>query len=337
MTEKNYGGAAPFRREGKLGIKEKNKSEIINEKNKNVKKYSDSSDLNIELEKVRKAGEISKEVKKYAREFIKKDMPLLEIAEKIEEEIGKLGGEVAFPTTLSINEIAAHYTPSYDDKRLAGGLLKIDLGVHVDGWISDTAFSIDLEGDDQNIILIKATEKALENAINISKFGTEVSEIGKEIEKTMESFKVNPIVNLTGHGLGRWEIHLEPSIPNIDNKKKGELGEGSYAIEPFATFGSGRVYEGKPSGIYVLNSEANIRNALSRKILKFIKQKYNGLPFCSRNIIKEFGRTSLFALNQLEESGIVYQFPQLIEAMHKPVAQTEHSIIVTKNKTIVIS
>jgi len=335
MTEKNYGGAAPFRREGKLERNENNNSKILNEKNKKLKKISNSMD--IEFEKINEAGEISKKVKEYAREFIKKDMPLLEIAEKIEKKMEELGGEIAFPTTLSINEIAAHYTPSYDDKKLAEGLLKIDLGVHVDGWISDTAFSMDLENDKENALLIKATENALKNAIKISKFGMEVSEIGKEIEETMNSFGVNPIVNLTGHGLGRWEIHLEPSIPNIDNKKKGELGEGSYAIEPFATFGAGRVYEGKPSGIYIINSENNIRNSLSRKILKFIKQKYKGLPFCSRNIIKEFGRTSLFALNQLEESGVIYQFPQLIEAMHKPVAQTEHSIIVTKKETIVIS
>lgn len=291
----------------------------------------------INEEKILKAGKISREVKEYAKNFIKKDMPLLEIAEKIESKIKELGGEVAFPTNLSINEITAHYTPTYDDKTLASGLLKVDLGVHVDGWISDSAFSLDLENNEKNKILIEATEKALKNAIEISRPGTEISEIGKEIQKTINSYKANPIVNLTGHGLKQWELHAEPSIPNIDDKRKGKLKEGSYAIEPFATFGSGKVYEGKPSGIYILNNEKNIRNPLARKVLKFIKEKYNYLPFCSRNIIKEFGKISLFALNQLEEADILYQFPQLIEISHKPVAQTEHTILIKKNKTIITS
>jgi len=83
-------------------------------------------------------------------------MPLLEIAEKIENKIIELGGKMAFPTNLSINNIAAHYTPSYDDKSLAHGLLKIDLGVHIDGWIADTAFSMDLEDSEENKKLIQS-------------------------------------------------------------------------------------------------------------------------------------------------------------------------------------
>jgi methionyl aminopeptidase len=96
-------------------------------------------------ENILKAGQIEKQVKEYAKNFIKKDMPLIEIAEKIESKIVELGGKVAFPTNLSINEIAAHYTPSYNDETKATGLLKVDLGVHIDGWIADSAFSIDLE------------------------------------------------------------------------------------------------------------------------------------------------------------------------------------------------
>jgi len=101
-------------------------------------------------DKIKKAGKIAKEAKEYAKSFIKKDMPLLEIAEKIENKIMELGGKMAFPTNLSINEIAAHYTPTYNDETKAHGLLKVDLGVHIDGWTADTAFSIDLENSEEN-------------------------------------------------------------------------------------------------------------------------------------------------------------------------------------------
>ncbi len=137
-------------------------------------------------EKILKAGKIAIEVKKYAREIIKKDIPLLEIAEKLEGKIEELGGKPGFPLNLSINEIAAHYTPSHDDKTLAQGLLKVDMGVHVDGWIADTAISFDLEDSEENKKLIKAAEEALQNAIKVVNAGISTNEIGKEIQKTIE-------------------------------------------------------------------------------------------------------------------------------------------------------
>ena len=115
-------------------------------------------------ENILKAGKIAKQIKEWIKPQIKKEMQLIEIAEKIENKIIELGGKPAFPTNLSINEIAAHYTPSYSDETKADGLLKVDLGVHIDGWIADTAFSVDLENSDENKKLIEASEKALKNA-----------------------------------------------------------------------------------------------------------------------------------------------------------------------------
>ena len=285
-------------------------------------------------EKIIKAGKISSEVKKYARSFIKKDMPLLEIAEKIEDKIKELGGEFAFPTNLSINEIAAHYTPFYDDQTLAHGLLKIDLGVHVDGWIADTAFSLDLENSEENKKLIQASEKALENAINITKEKITTSEIGGTIQETIESYGASPIVNLSGHEISQYELHTGVTIPNIDDKKNIILKKGLYAIEPFATFGNGKVHDGKPSGIYILIDEKNVRSPIAREVLEFIKEEYKTLPFCSRWIVKKFGTKALFGLRQLEENGNLHQFPQLVETSGKPVSQTEHTILINDEKIV---
>ena len=95
-------------------------------------------------EKIFRAGKIAAEAKEYARKIIKKGMFLLEIADKVEGKIIELGGKPGFPLNLSVNDEAAHYTPSYNDTKIAEGLLKVDLGVHVDGFIADTAFSFDL-------------------------------------------------------------------------------------------------------------------------------------------------------------------------------------------------
>src|SRR3972149_9077296 len=200
--------------------------------------------------KILKAGKIASEAREYASQFIKKGMKLIDIVNKIEDKMEKLGGKPAFPTCLSIDNIAAHATPTYNDERIAHGILKVDMGVHIDGWIADTAFSIDLENSEENKKLILASEKALEDAIKTAKLGAQLRELGKAIYKAIDSLGFSPIVNLSGHSVERWILHAGVSIPNFDNKNNKPLDLGLYAIEPFSTTGNGKVHDGKPSGIY---------------------------------------------------------------------------------------
>ena len=286
-------------------------------------------------EKIIQAGKILSEVREYTQKFIKKDMPLLEIAEKIEEKIFKLGGKPSFPTGLCINDIAAHYTPSHDDKTLAKGLLKIDIGAHIDGWIADTAFSIDLENNKENKELIESSEKALENVMEKIKKNIQIREIGEIVQKTIESSGFSPIINLSGHQVEKYDLHAGISIPNFDNGNENLLPKGLYAIEPFSTSGNGKVYDGKPSGIYQLISEKNIRNPIARQVLELIKKEYQTLPFCSRWIVKKFGTKALIGLKQLEENKNLHHYAVLVETSHKNVAQTEHTILIDDNKIIV--
>jgi methionyl aminopeptidase len=172
----------------------------------------------MDKEKILLAGQISKQAKEYAREITKKGVPLLEIAERIEGKIFELGGKLAFPINLSIDEIAAHYTPSHDDENLAHGLLKIDLGVHVDGWIADTAFSMDLENNEENKKLIEASEQALLKAQETIKENVSANEIGKRVSEVIESKGFSPIINLSGHQIENYELHAGVSIPNFDDK-----------------------------------------------------------------------------------------------------------------------
>ncbi len=289
----------------------------------------------MDTQKIIKSGQIAKQVRECIKPLIKPGVPLLEIAEKIEAKIEELGGKPAFPTNLSINEIAAHYTPSHDDKTLAHGLLKIDFGVHIDGWISDTAFSIDLENSEENKNLIKAAEDALTNAIRVSsnRAGTTtLSQIGQTIQETIESQGFSSIINLSGHSMDEYELHAGVTIPNIDDKREIELEKGLYAIEPFSTTGSGKVHDGKPSEIYFLIDEKNVRSPIAREVLEFVAEKYQTLPFCSRWIVKKLGNKALFGLKQLENNGNLHHFSQLVESQGSKVAQAEHTILIDKEE-----
>ncbi|MEK6842440.1 MAG: type II methionyl aminopeptidase, partial [Nanoarchaeota archaeon] len=279
--------------------------------------------MDLDKQKILKAGKIASEVREYAREFIKKDMPLIEIANKIEEKMHSLGGKPAFPTCLSIDNIAAHATPRHDDTETAHGILKVDFGIHIDGWIADTAFSLDLENSSGNKKIIQASENALEAAIKTIRKNVPLNAIGKTISKEIESQNLSPITNLSGHGIDRYVLHSRVSIPNHDNKSMVLITEGLYAIEPFATTGVGSVHDGKPSGIFRLVDKRNARSQTAREILNFIIEEYQTLPFCSRWLVKKFGTKSLIGLKQLEENGNLHSYAELIESSNGKVAQTE--------------
>lgn len=286
-------------------------------------------------EKILKAGKITKEVREWSRGWIKKDMLLIEIAEKIESKIIELGGKPAFPTNLSINEIAAHYTPGHDDKTLAHGLLKIDFGVHIDGWTADNAFSLDLENSKENRELIEASEDALKKALEMFKENVELGDLGDVIEKEVEKKGFTPVVNLCGHSMSQYDLHAGITIPNVNNGSDFKLSQGLYAIEPFVTNKNGKVKETNPSGIYQMEEEKSVRNPFTRKALKYIIEEYGTLPFCSRWLVKEFGTKALLALRELERNGNLHQFGHLVETSKGIVAQTEHTVLIDGSKKII--
>jgi len=286
-------------------------------------------------ESIIKAGEIAKEIKLWIKPQIKKGMLLLEIAELIEKKLEELGGEPAFPVNLSINEQAAHYTPSHNDESIAKGLLKVDFGVEIDGWIADTAFTIDLEGTELNKKLIEASKTALTNVEeNISSKIT-LGDIGKIIENTINSFGFNSVANLSGHSLEQYDLHAGVSIPNIANNSNYTLEEGHYAIEPFATNGNGKVHDGAKGNIYVLLGEQNVRSPAARKVLDYIRGTHGYLPFAGRWVIKKLKTTGIIGLRQLENEGIIHHYPILLEEKGKLVSQTENTFLIEKDKVII--
>ncbi|WP_276261164.1 type II methionyl aminopeptidase [Haloglomus litoreum] len=278
-------------------------------------------------EKHREAGKILAQVRDEAAEKVEVGGSHLEIAEWAEDRIRDLGGEPAFPVNISIDEEAAHATPSVDDDSTFGEeMINLDIGVHVDGWLADTAVTVDLSG---NAELAEASEQALEAALDVVEAGVSTGEIGAEVEDVIEGYGFNPVVNLTGHGLGHWEQHTSPNIPNRAVSQGATLEAGDVvAIEPFATDGSGKVKEGSEEEIFALEREASVRNRQARQALEQIVEEFKTLPFATRWL--DTSRAEM-ALRRLEQNGVVHGYPVLKEEDGYLVSQKEHTVIVTED------
>ncbi|RLI98137.1 MAG: type II methionyl aminopeptidase [Candidatus Aenigmatarchaeota archaeon] len=281
------------------------------------------------VESYKKAKEISDKVLPLAKGLVKEDASILEIAEKIESKIKELGGKPAFPVNISINEIAAHYTPDINDtlRIKAGDLVKIDYGVQVNGYIWDRAFSVFI--GEKKHPLIEASEKALKEALKTVKPGVKVFEISEVIEDVVSSFGLNPVRNLSGHGLERYNQHAYPSIPNSKNTIQAEIKDQAIAIEVFVTDGSGYVKESAPTLIYKFKQAKPVRMWEARKILEKAQKDFELLPFAKR-WLKGIGSPLKIdlALRQLLEVDALIDFPVLKEISGGRVAQSEETIIV---------
>lgn len=283
------------------------------------------------IEKHRRAGKILAEVRAEAVKKVTEGATLLSVAEFTENLIREKGGVPAFPVNISRNDEAAHATPSFNDKTVFGkDMVKLDIGVHIDGYIADTAVTVDLSGNPK---LVEAAEAALDKALKFIHAGVNTSEIGGVIEDTIGSFGFKPIINLTGHGLAQYIQHAPPSIPNKRMPHSVVLEEGDIvAIEPFATNGAGKIHNAGNAEIYHLVSNKPVRHPSARALLQEI-EKYKTLPFAKRWL----GERVDFALVQLVKAGVIESYPILKEIQGGLISQAEHTIIVTNNGCEVIT
>jgi methionyl aminopeptidase len=278
------------------------------------------------LEKYREAGRILKIVRTEAADMVRVGNSLLEVAEFVEKKTVELGGRPAFPCNISRNQEAAHATPKAGDKDVFGkDMVKLDIGVHVDGYIADSAVTVDLSG---NSDLVKASEEALAAAIDLMKPGVSTGEIGAAIEERIRSYGLSPILNLSGHGLSQYEAHDDPSVPNKRVEGGVVLKEGDVlAIEPFATNGTGLVHDGSWAEIFSIIKKKPVRMPAVRNVLKQAEE-YRELPFAKRWLDSD---KLEFSLIQLEKAGIFHSYPVLIESAGGLVSQAEHTVIITRD------
>lgn len=283
------------------------------------------------MEDWEQSGKISAAAREYGRGLCVVGALVLDIAEKVEQKIIQLGGKPAFPVDVSINSLAAHVSPFPDETTALqkGDLVKLDLGAHINGHVTDTACTIEVGGTTKQRALIKATEDAVAAAIKVAQPGVAVNEVGRVVQEVIVAAGFTPVRNLSGHGVGLWEVHTAPTIPNYPSGDLRKLEAGvRIAIEPFATPGIGFVKDGKPSGVYAFVNERPVRMESARKLLTFIKQEYRTLPFSIR-WVKHF-QNYRYLLGLLEKEGVIMQYPQLPEKSDALVSQAEHTIEIGK-------
>ncbi len=312
-----------------------------------------------EVDSYIRAGKIAREVKVFARSLIEPGMKLIDIAEGIDAKILELGGKFAFPVNLSLNEIAAHFTPVVGDEDVAEGILKIDIGVAIDGFIADCAFSVDLTKNNEFSEMIGLNEKILSKVSDVifsregdddisvvdDEDGLRVCDVGKTVQDVMEESGGNfsVIRSLSGHALGKNAIHAGLTISNYRNDNRTKLDDMAFAIEPFVTSGVGDIFEGKGGGIYILKGDGRVRDRDARRVLEFVREEYGARPFCLRWLAKfggsdVGGRMSVnkirFVLRTLVKQGILYEYPMLIEKSRKPVSQFENTFLIADGKVV---
>ncbi|MGC8566190.1 MAG: type II methionyl aminopeptidase [Caldisphaera sp.] len=293
-----------------------------------------------EIEKLLKSGKIGAEARDLGVSLVKPGASSREICEEVENLIIKRGAIPAFPCNFSINEIAAHYTPGIDDdmKVPERGIVKVDIGANIDGYLSDTAASVALGSEFKELTL--SVEKSLKSVIEIMKPNITIYEIGKTIETNIRSNGYRPVKNLTGHTISRYSLHAGESVPNYADRKDfyKRLKPGTQvAIEPFGTTGKGFVVDGSKSFIYSFTGK--IPKGVSEdalNLLNYIKNKYNRLPFAVRWLSKEFEPQKIGnLLSELVRQKALVDYPMLIEVSKSVVAQFEHTFLILNDKILV--
>jgi methionyl aminopeptidase len=285
----------------------------------------------VQLENYRESGRIAVRILDEGAGRIRIGASYLDVVESVEARVAQEGAGLAFPLNLSLNEDAAHDTASAGDSRLfaKGDVAKLDLGVHVDGYIADTATTVDLGA---NALLVEASRQALESAIRTVRPGASAGEVGAAIQYEIESRGYRPVSNLTGHGLDRYAIHCPPTIPNIGGHGGVVLEEGMvFAIEPFASTGSGRVAEKQRKEIYQQISNKPVRIPSARSVMEQVRDR-RGLPFARRWLPD---KKIDMLLPSLVRTQHLHVYPVLADIAGSLVSQHEHTLIVTEDGCIV--
>lgn len=288
------------------------------------------------------AGRIASRIRERVRKVDFSGKNLYDICENIEKDIISNAGIPAFPVNVSLNEIAAHYTAEPGDPTVVSNddVLKVDIGVQVNGFIADTAVTVSSNAKYQ--AMVASAESALNEAIKMAKLDVSSSAIGEVIERTISRSGFKPIQNLSGHSIEQYTIHAGKSIPNIRTFGSSFqlTANQAYAIEPFVTTrdAQGVVYEGKIRNIFGVVSRKPTKDKNCDDFLQNIWDRFKTLPFTTRWLLSDYyERDARKMLEVLLKRKNIHAYPILVEGNYKVVAQAEHTIILKDNYTEIIT
>ncbi len=293
------------------------------------------------LDQLRRAGRIAAAARESGRLRLRPGARLADVCRQVEDEIARLGGQPAFPVQTSVNHVAAHYCPGLDDdsRYAEGDLAKLDIGVHVGGWVVDTAVTVEVGRPDGQHPLVAAARAALQAAIAVAGPGVPVSALSAAIAGVIRGAGFRPMRNLCGHGVGYYTVHCPPAVPNEPDAGLERLHPGlAFAIEPFANDGAGLVAELGPPEVFRVDPRLGPAAAAEglEDVLEAIRE-LRGLPFARHQLLR-FGRARVeAALDLLRAQGALQSFAPLVEATRRPVAQAEHTLWVGEEGVEVVT
>jgi methionyl aminopeptidase len=292
-------------------------------------------------DKYDRSGQITRDTRKRVESMDWRGKSYLEICEFAEGEIRHMGGEPAFPVNVCANESAAHYTAEIGDKTTVAqdALLKVDLGTHIDGYVTDTSVTICY--NDSLFDLTEATKTSLNEAIKGVSLGVKTGDIGKIVEAYASRRGYIPIENLSGHSLDQYVVHAGSSVPNVWSVSNSTFRLNQvYAIEPFFTTsnGSGIVIEGRNRNIFSLVTRKRTKDARLDELLELIWKTRRTLPFAARWFSEYYSKEALDSmLSKMLKMRLVHAYPELLESKGTPIAQSEHTIRVTNTGPVVLT
>jgi methionyl aminopeptidase len=295
--------------------------------------------MNPALDCLREAGRIASAVRALAARRVVAGALVRDVCQEADEEIVRRGGGAAFPTQSSRNEIAAHYCPSPTDETCYadGDLAKVDLGVHVDGYVVDTALTVNVGDRPENRKVVDAAREALDAAIAAAGAGVAIRTISTAIETTIRGHGFRPMRNLCGHGVGRWRVHCPPPIPNIMEPNSERLPQGAViAIEPFATSGGGLVVEQGAPEVFRFDPARPDPEGADAGVMGAVRA-FRGLPFARRQLSGLPAEDLETTLALLRSRRALQSYPPLVEASGRPVAQAEHTLYLGEEGVLVLT
>ena len=296
--------------------------------------------MKLDLDKLRRSGRISATALAHGRKMIVPGARIEDIQQAVEAKIRELGGSPAFPAQTSRNHIAAHYCSPPGDPTVihAGDIVKLDCGTHVDGYVTDNATTVDLR-DGEDSLLCSASRMALENAISVMGPGASLTEVGRQVETTIQSLGFKPVRNLCGHGVARYTIHCSPSVPNYADAKAGRLKPNmTIACEPFASDGKGMIDVDGKAEVFMLRRDPRPKDNLPADVQQAMETS-EGLPFARRDLVRWLGsiERTAEAMKLLAKRELIDEYPPLCERPGVRIAQFEHTIFIHESGAEVIT
>ena len=289
----------------------------------------------------RTSGNIVREVKPLVEALVRPGARFLEVCDFVRKEVEKRGGKLAFPTGIGVNQVTAHYAPQEGDESTFAekDLVKVDFGVHIDGYVTDTSVTVTLNPEFE--LMLEATRRALDAAIAAARREWRTGEIGRVIHREAARFGFKTIENLTGHTLDRYTVHAGKSIPNIYMPHMQDLKKGDiFAIEPFLTLGDAAGYVVDTSNQTIFSIVARKKTGSSEldAFAESVWAERKTLPFTPRWYVGEFGKEKISEMvKKLVEKKVLRAYPTLVEASGSPVAQFEHTMALDEGGLAVLT